>query len=200
MMSDDQTSQVQLLTGASTSTRNILENVTSEQLTHPTPCNDWQVRDLIDHIVGATRFFADIAEQGSSPEGQDWPGYADGDFVSSFAEWAGRAVAGFSAAGAMQQNMLLPTGPTPGSRCMQVATAEIFVHGWDLARATGQSMPPDAGVADALLSSWWASLCAEVRQNDPPPFAPEIDVPRDAPALDRLTGFLGRDPGWSAAL
>ena len=81
---------------------------------------------------------------------------------------------------------------------MQVAAEEIFVHGWDLAKATGQSMPPGEGVADALLSSeWWLSLCAEVRENDPPPFAPEIDVPREAPAVDRLTGFLGRDPGWS---
>lgn len=97
-----------------------------------------------------------------------------------------------------QVQLLTRAGRAPGSRCIQVATAEIFVHGWDLARATGQLMPPDAGVADALLSSWWASLCAEVRQNDPPPVAPEIDVPRDAPALDRLTVFLGRNPGWPA--
>ena len=147
----DQTSQVQLLAGACRSTRSILENVTWAQLTFPTPCDDWQVQDLIDHIVGATHFFADAAEQGSSPEGQEWPGYAEGDFVRSFAEWADRAVAAFSAAGAMEQPMLLPTGPTVGSRCIQVATAEIFVHGWDLAKATGQSMPPDAGVAEALL-------------------------------------------------
>jgi uncharacterized protein (TIGR03083 family) len=59
-MSEDQTSQVQLLTRASTSTRSILEKVTREQLTLPTPCHDWDVHDLIDHIVGATRFFADI--------------------------------------------------------------------------------------------------------------------------------------------
>jgi uncharacterized protein (TIGR03086 family) len=198
-MSDDAISQVQLLTRACRSTRSILEKVTREQLTLPTPCDDWDVHDVIDHIVGATRFFAEIAEKGSSPEGQDWPSYAGGDFVTSFAEWAGRVIAAFSAAGAMQQTMLLPTGPTPGSRCIQVATGEIFVHGWDLARATGQSMPPDAGDADALLSSEWISLCTEVRQSDPPPFAPEIAVPRDAPALDRLTAFLGRDPGWSAA-
>jgi uncharacterized protein (TIGR03086 family) len=179
-MSEDQTPQVQLLTRASTSTRSILEKVTREQLTLPTPCHDWDVHDLIDHIVGATRFFADIAELGSLPEGQDSPSYADGDFVTSFAEWAGRLIAAFSAPGAMQQTMLLPTGLAPGSRCIQVATGEIFAHGWDLARATGQSMLPDAGVADALLSSEWISLCTEVRQSDPPPFAPEINVPLDA--------------------
>lgn len=194
------TSPTALLTRACASTQAVLDNVTAGQLALPTPCGDWLVRDLIDHIVGATRFFAEIAAQGSSPEGQDWPSYADGDFVTSFAEWAGRLIAAFSAAGAMQQTMLLPTGPTPGSRCIQVTTGEIFVHGWDLVRATGQSMPPDGGEADALLSSEWISLCTEVRRSDPPPFAPEIAVPRDAPALDRLTAFLGRDPGWSAAL
>ena len=200
MTSGDQTSQVQLLTRACTSTSSILEKVPREQLRLPTPCRDWDVHDLIDHIVGSTRFFAELAEQGSSPEGQDWPSYADGDFVASFHDWVGRLIAAFSVAGAMQQTMMLPTGPTPGSRCIQVATGEVFVHGWDLAEATGQAMPPEAGVADALLSSEWISLCTEVRQSDPPPFAPEIDVPRDATALDRLTGFLGRDPGWSEAL
>ena len=73
---------------------------------------------------------------------------------------------------------------------------EIFVHGWDLAKSTGQKVPPDQGVADALLSSEWPSMCADVRNGDPSVFAPEIHVPREAPAIDRLVGFLGRDPSW----
>jgi uncharacterized protein (TIGR03086 family) len=194
----DQTSQVELLARACTSTAKVLEGVTGEQLALPTPCSDWRVRDLIDHIVGAADFFADLAELGASPEGRDWPTYSDGDFAAAFAEQAGRAVAAFSAPGALERVMVLPTGPGPGSRCIQVATGEIFIHGWDLATATGQALPAaQAGVADALLSSQWPSLCAEVRNADHTVFAPEVPVPLDAPALDRLAGFLGRDPNWS---
>jgi hypothetical protein len=77
-----------------------------------------------------------------------------------------------------------------------VATGEIYVHGWDLAKATSQAMPADKGVADALLFSDWPSMCAEVRGADPSVFAPEVHVAGGAPAIDRLAGLLGRDPGW----
>jgi uncharacterized protein (TIGR03086 family) len=192
----DPDSQAALLARACASTQAVLGNVTREQLGRPTPCGDWQVRDLIDHIVGATDFFADVAELGSSPEDREWPGYADGDFSASFEQQARRAVTAFSAPGAMERIMLLPTGPAPGSRCVQVATGEIFVHGWDLARATGQAVPADEGVARALLSSDWPSMCAAARDADPSVFAPEVHVPREAAAVDRLAGLLGRDPGW----
>jgi uncharacterized protein (TIGR03083 family) len=170
---------VDLLARACAETQGIVEHVSSEQLELPTPCADWLVRDLIEHIVGAAGFFADIA--GADPE--------EGD---SFR----RVVAGFSAPGAMERVMALPTGPAPGSRCIEVATGEIFVHGWDLATATGQPVSSDDGVAEALLSSGWLALCAEVREADPSVFTPAIDVPRDAPATDRLVAFLGRDPAW----
>jgi uncharacterized protein (TIGR03086 family) len=194
----DQTPPAEVLTSACESTRSILENVKREQLALPTPCEDWPVHDLIDHIVSATRFFADIAGAEEASEGEEWPSYADTDFVTAFGEHARRITAAFSAPGAMERTMALPTGPAPGSRCIQVATGEIFVHGWDLAKATGQPMPPATGVADALISSDWMQLCAEVRNGDPPVFAAEIDVPHEAAAVDRLAAFLGREPSWSS--
>ncbi len=195
-MSETQASQVGLLTRACASASGILGSVARGQLTRPTPCGDWQVRDLIDHIIGAADFFADIAEHGSSPAGREWPGYCDGDFAAAFARQADRMVAAFAAAGAMEKIMALPTGPAPGSRCVQVATGEIFVHGWDLARATGQAMPSGDAVAVALLSSQWPAMCADARNSDPSVFAPAIQVAHQAPATDRLAALLGRDPGW----
>jgi uncharacterized protein (TIGR03086 family) len=190
------TSQVELLMRACGSTRLILDKVGREQLALPTPCRDWPVHDLIEHIVRATDFFADVAEQGSSPEGREWPNYADGDFVRSFNQQAGRMVTAFSTPGAMERIMVLPNGAQPGRLCIQVATGETFVHGWDLAKATGREMPPDQGVAEALLASQWPSMSAEVRNAHPSVFAPEIAVPREAPAIDQLVGFLGRAPSW----
>jgi uncharacterized protein (TIGR03086 family) len=198
MSSFDRSSHVEMLKQACAATSSILANVTGDHLTLPTPCADWQVRDVINHIVAATRFFGDVAEWGFSPEGQEWPVYAAGDFAASFGEQSGRTIAAFSAPGAMDKVMSLPTGPTPGWRCVEVASGEIIVHGWDLARATGQAAPVDNGVADALLSSEWTSLCAEVRGNDPPPFASEIGVAPGTAPIERLAAFLGRDPEWCA--
>lgn len=198
LASTDGASRVEWLSRACASTAVNLSELTRDQLASPTPCDGWQVRDLINHIVSATRFFADLAEHGSSAAGQEWPTYSDGDFAAAFGEQADRLVAAFSVPGAMDRVMALPTGPAPGSRCIQVATGEIFIHGWDLARAIGQAAPCDEGVAEALLASDWIGMCADVRDSDPSVFSPEVSVPRTATAVDRLAGFLGRDPAWRA--
>jgi len=191
----ERSSPVELLARACASTGKILESVSRPQLELPTPCSGWQVRDLIDHVAGATDFFADLAESGSSPDDREWPSYSEGDFAASFGAQARRLVTAFSAHGAMDRTMHLPTGPAPGSVCIQVATGEIFIHGWDLAKSTGQLMP-DAAVAEGLLASTWPSMCAAVRNGDSSVFAAEIQVPARAQAIDRLVGFLGREPGW----
>jgi uncharacterized protein (TIGR03086 family) len=197
----EQTPQIECLQLASESTGGILAGVSASQLGLATPCDDWRVGDLIDHIVGAAEFFADVAEQRASAEEREWLSYADGDFVTSFGESARRILTAFEAPGAMDRTMMLPTGPTPGSRCIEVVIGEMFIHGWDLARATGQAMAPPAGecVAVWLLASGWPALCAEVRAADASVFALALDVPDDAPAVDRLAAFLGRDPGWPSA-
>ncbi len=189
-------SRIDVLSRACASTAAILGNVSREQLSLATPCRDWEVRELINHIAGAADYFVDVAECGGSPEDRDWPDYAEGDFVTSFGEFAGRLVTAFSAPGAMERVMVLLNGPSPGAVCIQVATGEIFVHGWDLARATGQATPTDQGVAAALLASVWPSMCADVRNEHPSVFGPEIHVPPGRPAIDRLVGFIGRDPDW----
>ena len=101
------TSHVELLARACAGTGGVLATVTSEQLADPTPCDGWLVHDLIDHIVGAADFFADIAERGSSAEGREWPSYSSADFIATFGQQASRVVAAFTAPGAMERIMLL---------------------------------------------------------------------------------------------
>lgn len=195
-----------LLTRACASARSVLARVTGSQLSQPTPCADWTVRDLVGHIVGSTDLFADLAELGESPEDREWPDYPGGDFLAAFDRHAARVTAAFAASGAMDKVMVLPTGPAPGSLTIQVATGEIFVHGWDLAAAVGRTSDGadgleltaalDDGVAEALLLSDWLVLCVQVRAADPTVFAPEIEPPDGASATDRLAAFLGRDPAW----
>jgi len=69
------------------------------------------------------------------------------------------------------------------------------VHGWDLARATGQ--PYDPGDASVLASLGFASSFEVPPEAGPGPFGPPVPVPDSAPPLDRLAGATGRDPGWA---
>jgi uncharacterized protein (TIGR03086 family) len=190
-------SPLEILRWACASTEAIVGNVPRDELTLPTPCRKWNVADLINHIIGATEFFGDLAERGSSPDGEA-PTYTDGDYGQVFTGQTHRLLQAFFTPGAMDRTMQLPTGPSPGSLVIQVATGEMFVHGWDLARATGQEMPLDRGVAVALWASAWPALSARVRDEHPSVFAPEVPVAADRSAVDRLVGFLGRDPDWAS--
>jgi uncharacterized protein (TIGR03086 family) len=188
-------SPLEILRWACDSTEVIVGNVNRDQLEQATPCRKWNVADLINHIIGATEYFGDLAERGASPDGEG-PTYTNGDYVELFAGQTRRLLEAFSTPIAMDRIMELPTGPSAGSLVLQVATGEIFVHGWDLARATDQQLPSDPGVAEWLWASAWPALSDSVRNEHPSVFAPEIPVAPGRPTVDRLVGFLGRDPGW----
>ncbi|MBV9794296.1 MAG: TIGR03086 family protein [Actinobacteria bacterium] len=196
MENSENVAPVEVLEQACVSTGAVFSQVGADQLDRTTPCAQWRVRELIDHIIGAVGFFGDLAEWGTSPAGRDWPAWSAAGASAVFDEEARRMVAAFSSPGAMTRIMGLPTGPSSGAEVIEVATGEIFVHGWDLARAVGQPLPPDPGVAAALLASGWPARCDQVRSGDPAPIAPARPVAATAPPLDRLLAHLGRDPNW----
>lgn len=175
----------------------VLSAVATEQLTDPTPCSDWTVQALMEHIVGLTDFFADVAEFGASPEEREWPEYGAEELVPSFRRHAARLLAAFEVEGAMNRSMRLPSGETTGDEAIQVAIAELFIHGWDLATATSQSFR-ESDIAESLLGSGYMSLCAQVRNDPSVPFAPEVPIAANASPIDQLVAFLGRDPRFGS--
>ncbi|HET6811723.1 MAG TPA: TIGR03086 family metal-binding protein [Acidimicrobiales bacterium] len=185
---------VELLEKALASTAAVLANVKADQLDDPTPCASWKVRDLLNHIVGGTYFFATIAETGGPPASDAAPGdFSTGDFNAIFDEGARRAVAAFRAEGAMEKQMTLPFGQLPGAVFVNIAATDSFAHGWDLARATGQATDLDPDLARQLLDNARSFLPDAMRGADgQAPFGPRVDVPDTAAPADQLAGFLGR--------
>jgi len=176
-------------------TRSVLENVKPDQLDGPTPCASWDVRTLVNHIVGGSHWFAISTENGASPDGDDAvTDWTAGDFVAAFDEGAKRTVAAFNAPGALEKMIKLPFGTFPGAAFMGLATTDTFVHGWDLARATGQPASElDPALAEQLLAGAKASIPDAFRGPDGvAPFGPEVPLDDSAPAADRLAAFLGR--------
>ena len=85
---------------------------------------------------------------------------------------------------------MTPTGERSGDFLIMMRTTEGLIHGWDLARATSQTPAFPEAIAEQTLASVRLTLAGHPR--DPRGFGVEQPVPADAPALDRLAGFLGR--------
>ncbi|MFJ4846719.1 TIGR03086 family metal-binding protein [Streptomyces sp. NPDC088733] len=176
----------------------VLERIGDDRLGAPTPCPDWTVGRLIGHVAGLCAAFRDAARKDLGPTTDSDPAGAlppdpparwrSGlpDLLAGMADawrsplaWEGRTRAG---------GVDLPAG---AAGCF--ALNELLVHGWDLARATGQDYRPDpAGLeaALALLTPFTAG------SDGSGPFGRPVPVPPSAPPLDRLVALTGRDPGW----
>jgi uncharacterized protein (TIGR03086 family) len=182
---------VEPLQQAIQSTRSILAEVDPKDLDRSTPCQSWKVSDLINHIVGAQRFFTDGVN--GAPLSPDETDYAAGDFVGEFDRGSAAAVAAFSQDGAMERMLHLPFGEMPGAVFFGLACTDTLVHGWDLAKATGQPTDIEPELAAALLAQVRPALPDAFRgQDGVAPFGPEQPAPDGASNADRLAAFLGR--------
>jgi uncharacterized protein (TIGR03086 family) len=164
--------------------------VSEQNLDDPTPCAKWTVKDVVNHLVGVPIFFG-LAVKGETPG--DAPDFASGDFVKSFDEGSAMCVQAFEAPGVLDETFDVPIGKFPGSVCLSIATTDMFVHGWDLARATGQPTDLDPKLAEELLENARTSLPAEYRNEEGNPFGLEKTAPAGSSAADRLAAFMGRD-------
>jgi uncharacterized protein (TIGR03086 family) len=173
-------------------TREVLANVTVDQLDMRTPCESWNVRDVVNHLVGANNWFAGTMTEGeSAPE--DKNDYASGDYLSAYDSACKASVAAFDAPGALEKTVRLPFGELPAAMYLGLATNDVFAHGWDLAKATGQPTDLDPDVAVPLLAAMEAGLPDALRGPDGvAPFGPKRSAPPGAPAADKLAAFLGR--------
>jgi uncharacterized protein (TIGR03086 family) len=185
----------EVLERACASTATVLAAVGAADFDLPTPCRSWTVKDVINHVIGSAASYAGLAETGVMPAGGQDADQTAGDFRAAFARQAGRVIAGFSAPGAMDTIMDMPFGGMPGSVCVWLAAGDIFTHGWDLAKATGQPTDLDPELAAWLLARIEPLLPGTLRGPEgQAPFGPEIAVAESAPAADRLAAFTGRQP------
>ena len=155
----------------------LLNDVPGAALGDPTPCEQWSVQDLVDHIVAAPSRFARMVRG----EAVDWSatpsaGPAPAEEFRSNAEDLLRALADDAS----------PGGAVP----LDWQCAEIAVHTWDLATAIGRSTGDlDAEVAERGLAFMRASLTEDNRD---PAFGPEQPAPGGADAYQRVAAFAGR--------
>lgn len=181
------------MVSAAAETTRIVTEVSVGQLADPTPCPDWDVRALLNHIILWTAYSAEQrAYGGSVPEelmSRDFA--ADPGFASDYAAQAGKAVAAWSDQAAWDRKLDIVGSETPGADVAELLIAEFVLHGWDLAVATGQQYHCDDATGAVVLRTVEAQ--AELfRQYQG--FADPVPVSGNAPAFDRALGLSGRTP------
>ena len=177
---------VDLLESVMTKTTALLDGAAGAPPSTPTPSPGMDLQGLADHMVTQASAFATAAE-GGTPDGTTKP---DGASAQEFDAAAQRAVAAFRS-GATDRTLTLGS-ELPGSTVLAMMIMEYIGHGWDVAQATGQPLPYTDAEAELGLATGRSMLTQEYR--GPDTFADEVPVPKGAPVLDQLLGFMGRDP------
>jgi uncharacterized protein (TIGR03086 family) len=164
-----------------------------DQFADSTPCADWNVETLLDHIIGGCLTFAAGAE-GRRVDAMRHPHLTGDDHVSAYENAARAALAGFRAPGALERDFALPWGDSPGAAALGLALADAAVHGWDLAKATGQEATIDDDIAEALYAMTTQMMEPKGRFPRMTAFKEPVEVGDDAAPPRRLLAYLGREP------
>jgi uncharacterized protein (TIGR03086 family) len=154
----------------------------TEKLDARTPCDDWDVRTLLNHILETQRYFLNSARgEQASPPSPTPPATLSDDPVEDFEAVRRDMLGAYAEPGAIEKS-----GPALG-----VAFSDLLVHSWDVARATGQNETMPDGLAAAAYEMVHGKFTDEQRKGI---FKPEVPISDDASPQDRLLAYTGRDP------
>jgi uncharacterized protein (TIGR03086 family) len=159
---------------------------------NPAPVDGWRARDVVVHLV---EWFPGFLEGGTGITLPSGPDPAD----DPLGAWTAQAVA---------VQALLDDPATPGKvlsnphigdvpldqAIANFYTSDVFMHSWDLARATGQPIALDEQRCAEMLAGM-QPIDEVLRASGQ--YGPKVDVPTGASAMDQLMAFIGRDPHWS---
>ena len=165
--------------------------VGDDQWELPTPCSDWNVRQLVNHLVYENRWTvplmggSTIAEVGDRYEGD----LLGDDPKGAWAESSADAVAAVQAEGGLERTVDLSSGPTPATEYVNQLYADHLIHAWDLARAVGADERLDPELVEAC-AGWFAKMEPHYRAAGAIGERPE--VPPGADAQTTLLAAFGR--------
>jgi uncharacterized protein (TIGR03086 family) len=154
----------------------------ANDLSAATPCDEWSVRDLLNHMIDTQNYFAGSARGADvAPPGPNPPELLSSDPAADVDRARRDVVEAFG-----QEGVVDKTGPALG-----IAFTDLLIHSWDLARATGQPDAMPAGLAEASYKFIHGKFTHEQRKGV---FKPEVPLGANASAQDRLLAYTGRSP------
>jgi uncharacterized protein (TIGR03086 family) len=186
------------MTDAADAAARTVANVDASQFGRPTPCAEWDVRALLNHLILWTSYSLEARAHGESV-GQDLidRDFADDPgFAAAYRAQLDRALTAWADPATWDRSLDVMGSPTPAADVAALNLAEMVLHGWDLAVATGQRY--EVGDAAAAAARQAVEANADLfRQYKG--FADPVEVRPAAPALDQMLALSGRDPAWTPA-
>lgn len=170
----------------------LLEGIGDADAAAPTPCSEYTVAQLREHVVQWAAAFA----AGFADPGGQCPDPTATSVEGTGADQIREAARGLADADPAGHGLVIGGGELPADMSLSMILSEYQVHGWDLARAVGADWNPAEDGLEASLAFLPHMLTPDF-QGEGKSFAPRVDVADDAPALDRLVALTGRDPGWT---
>jgi len=179
----------------------LVARVSDDELGKPTPCPAYTLGDLIDHVGGMALAFTAAArkersaltEQTPSGDasrlGDDWRTRIPGDLLELARAWR--------EPGAWTGMTRIARMDAPAEMVGITVADELAVHGWDVARATGQPYDCEPDLLEAARSFLVQFASPDAPAGPDVPFGPSRELPPSAPLLSRVVALAGRDPGWS---
>lgn len=183
----------------------VVAAVTRDDLHRPTPCEGWDLLDLLAHMTVQHQGFAAAARGGGADLAVwDVAGVVDAvaaDPGATYAAAASQLLDAFAADGVLHATFALPElGPGatfPGALAIGFHFVDYVVHGWDVARSVGAEFALPSDVVSAVLPLVFLVPDGEYRTTDGAPFGPAIAAPDGATDFDRILNHLGRSPDWT---
>jgi uncharacterized protein (TIGR03086 family) len=174
----------------------VVSGVRADQFTAPTPCPDWDMHALLNHTILWTAYSAERrARDEPLPDDlmkRDFA--AEPGFAATYAAQLDKAIAAWSDPAAWSRDLNVMGSPTPAAHIAAMLLAEMVLHGWDIARASGQEYSCTRAVVTATAAAVDAS--AELfRQYGG--FAAPVPLAEPVSALDPVLAASGRDPRWT---
>ncbi|MCB0982646.1 MAG: TIGR03086 family protein [Ilumatobacter sp.] len=198
---------------AVTTAGEVIASVRPDQTALPTPCDDIDVAGMFGHLL---MVLERVVALGTGRDPMDLPDETDAPLEQWMAEWkaaAHRVQEAWSDTDVLDRQMWLPWAQGPGGQMLGSYTAELTVHTWDLATALGRMPAWDARALETAWAAYQAMLPGGDRQArfdevraqmppeypvGPPPFLDAVDLPADAPLIERIVAWTGRQPASAA--
>ncbi len=187
-----------LLAAAAAEAARVVGGVPEHAMDGATPCDDWDLRTLVNHLILWTSHSAErrahgesVAEDLMSKDFTADPGYAQ-DYAAQIA----RAVAAWSNPAAWERDLGVIGASTPAADVAGMLVAEMVLHGWDTAKATGQEYTCDDDVAALVLATVEAQGELFRQYQGFAAVVPAPEGEEHVTVLDRALRLSGRDPDW----
>lgn len=183
---------IEIYEGAVNYMRDIIAGVKSDQFNASTPCSEWTVQALINHNIKVSQTFLGMMTGSGGVDPFDVSGpIPDEGAVAAFEGSTGALLEAIKAPGALEKVVKAPFGEMPCSQLIMIPFADLLIHKWDLAKATGQDSSLDSSMSDAcyaLLEPMMQGMRAGGN------FGSEVSIPASASIQDKLLGITGRTP------